>query len=286
MATPQRAAVVRHAGHDGLGESPVWNIPQSTLLWLDIRSALLHSLDDRNGQVFTRRVPSESTCVVLTEDGHPVVASPSGVHLITAEEMVLLADPWLHDETHRTNDGAVDPSGRLWVGSMRRDRAQGTGTLGWIRGRGHVPMISGLTLPNGIAWDSTGTVMFYVDTGTNTIWRAGFVSGTPDVVDPVPWVQWPASNGLLDGIAVDEEGGVWAGLWDGSAVVRFNAHGQMDDLVQVDTPRVTSCAFGGTRMETLFITTAVSPNSVSRTGGSLFSIDLGLEGLRPHPMRF
>ena len=102
-------------------------------------------------------------------------------------------------------------------------------------------------------------------------------------------VRIPEGAGYPDGMAIDAEGMIWVALWEGSCVMRYNPN-TGKPLLKVHTPgawRVTSCAFGGTQLDELYITTAaiglnedqqrLYPNS-----GHLFKIKL--ENIRGVPM--
>ena len=63
-------------------------------------------------------------------------------------------------------------------------------------------------------------------------------------------------DGLPDGMAIDEEDGLWVALWGGGAVHRYDAAGRLDLVVNLPVTNVTACAFGGPERRTLFLTTS------------------------------
>jgi len=67
-------------------------------------------------------------------------------------------------------------------------------------------------------------------------------------------------------------------------VVRFAPDGTVDRVVEIDSPLVTSCAFGGANLDTLYITTAryEMPQDTLKQhpqAGGLFSICPGVSGI-------
>ena len=141
----------------------------------------------------------------------------------------------------------------------------------------------GMTLPNGIGWSRDDRIIYYVDTLAETVWKAEFDVESTILGQARPFFEMPASDGLLDGLAVDVEGGVWVALWGGSSVLRIDPAGRIAGRVTVDAPKVTSCAFVG---ETLFITTA-NPNGTDAAGsGGLFAAHVGVEGVPVEPALF
>ena len=83
-------------------------------------------------------------------------------------------------------------------------------------------------------------------------------------------------------MCVDSEGMLWVAHWGGYCVSRWNPEtGKKIGEVKVPAPCVTSCCFGGTNMDTLFITTARGGEK-ERTdyplSGSLFAVKPGVTG--------
>jgi sugar lactone lactonase YvrE len=67
------------------------------------------------------------------------------------------------------------------------------------------------------------------------------------------------SNGVgkPDGLAVDTDGCVWLAVWGAGQVWQLDPQdGRVTTRVSVPTPLTTSCAFGGARLSTLYVTTA------------------------------
>jgi sugar lactone lactonase YvrE len=86
--------------------------------------------------------------------------------------------------------------------------------------------------------------------------------------------------GSPDGSADDVDGGVWVGLWGGSAVHRYGPDGRLDLVVDLPASNVTACAFGGEDMTELYITTSRLglPDGAEPEAGSLFSFAAPIAG--------
>ena len=63
-------------------------------------------------------------------------------------------------------------------------------------------------------------------------------------------------DGNPDGMAVDKSGNLWVAMWGSGKVCCFDAAGNIKLIVQLPVSKVTSCAFGGTDLNELYITTA------------------------------
>ena len=79
------------------------------------------------------------------------------------------------------------------------------------------------------------------------------VTADGSLVAPRVFAEMPA--GSADGLAVDEEGGVWVATGEGGKVVRFHADGSLDRKLDVPAPFVSSLCFGGDDMRDVYVTT-------------------------------
>ena len=91
--------------------------------------------------------------------------------------------------------------------------------------------------------------------------------------------------GRPDGATVDAEGYLWSARYGGSRVVRHAPDGSVDQVIALPASQITSCAFGGANLTTLFITSATQNMDAAQlaaepTAGHLFAVDVGVKGLR------
>jgi sugar lactone lactonase YvrE len=179
----------------------------------------------------------------------------------------------------RFNDGGCDPAGRFWMGTMAYDETPGAGSVHRLDpdGSTHV-VLKGVTISNGLSFAADGRTAYYVDTPTSRI----------DVleVDPVAGTvtgrhAFAEVDGHPDGIAVDAEGGVWAALWQGSAVNCYDPQGRLTDVVPLSPSQVTCPAFGGHDLADLYVTTSRKglPEGREPLAGALFRVRPGVTGV-------
>ena len=68
------------------------------------------------------------------------------------------------------NDGACDPQGRFWAGTMAYDESPGAGALYRLELDGScTTVLTGLTIANGIGWSPDGSTMYLNDSGTGCL---------------------------------------------------------------------------------------------------------------------
>ena len=146
-------------------------------------------------------------------------------------------------------------------------------------------MLDGVTVSNGIAWAKDKKTMYYVDSHLRRIEAFDYNDGDGTITNRRTAVTIPEGGGSPDGIALDAEGKIWAALWGANAVGRFNPQtGELLQKIEVPAPNVSSCAFGGKDLATLYITTARGELSEAQLtayplSGGLFSVKPGVKGV-------
>jgi len=94
--------------------------------------------------------------------------------------------------------------------------------------------------------------------------------------------------GFPDGSTVDADGCLWNAEWGGGRVVRYAPDGRVLRVLPLPASQVTCCAFGGARLDRLYVTTArtgLDPSSLAAEphAGALFAFDVGVSGLADPP---
>lgn len=137
-----------------LGEGPIWDAAASRLLWVDILRGRVHRFDPSSGRVETREVGRPVGCVVPARNGSIVIATSRGFERLEWEtgRVTTIAEVEADRPDTRMNDGACDPAGRLWAGTMAIDESDGAGALYRLDPDGRIStMIRGVSISNGIA---------------------------------------------------------------------------------------------------------------------------------------
>jgi sugar lactone lactonase YvrE len=127
--------------------------------------------------------------------------------------------------------------------------------------------------------------MYYIDTVLQRVDAFDYDHQTGAISGRRTAFEVPSKMGYPDGSTLDSEGMLWVALWQGSAVSRWNpATGELLQTVAVPAPNVTSCAFGGPKLDRLYITTArdgMSEEALEKhpLAGGLFCAEVGVAGL-------
>jgi sugar lactone lactonase YvrE len=263
------------------GEGPVWFADAGQLRFVDMLAGDILTIDADGALVERRSVGTVAAAFRPRASGGLVIAVERGFALLSREgELTTLPEVW-SDPTVRMNDGACDTQGRFLCGTMDYDAAAGRGALHRLELDGSTTtVLEGLTISNGLAFTPDGTSAVFVDSMTQQVRRYRMPA------DDGPWheydvlVEIDPAVGIPDGLCFDSEGGVWVALWNGSAVHRYSATGELTDIVALPVPQVTACALGGADGRTLFITT--SALGVDRAeqpqAGAVFTASVSIAG--------
>lgn len=280
-----------------LTEGPRWHEERGELLWVDILGRQLHrgtlTPDGALDEVVTISIDRHVGAVAPAVGGGYVLAAGTGFLFVDEDGSIReLAQPEAGRTDVRMNDGACDPEGRFWAGTMAYDESPGAGVLYRLELDGScTTVLTGLTIANGIGWSPDGRTMYLNDSGVGSVEAFGFDGDSGAISDRRTLVQIDPTDGAPDGLTVDEEGGIWVALWGGGAINRYAPDGSLLTSVRVPVDRPTSCAFGGPERTTLFVTTArAGLDDAARArqphSGRVFSIvGLGVRGLPCLPYR-
>ncbi|NEK87417.1 SMP-30/gluconolactonase/LRE family protein [Blastococcus saxobsidens] len=261
------------------GEGPVWWPGWGGLRWVDLTAGDVLSLAG-DGTVRRTRVGEVAAALRPRRGGGAVIAVERGFVLEDADGALRpLGELWTDDGV-RMNDGGCDPDGRFWCGTMAYDQTPGAAAMYRLDVDGSARQVfGGVTVSNGLEWSRDGRLAYYDDTATH---RIDVFDYDPDggLTGRRPFVTLD-DGGLPDGLTVDAEGGVWVALYGSGAVHRYDAGGRLDAVVELPTPKVTACTFGGPALDQLFVTTSqegMRPGE-DPLAGALFRVDAGVRGL-------
>ncbi|SMY08903.1 SMP-30/gluconolactonase/LRE family protein [Flavimaricola marinus] len=267
----------------GLGEGPVWDAEESRLIWIDIKLARLYETDITTGRTTALDLPGSPGCAALTERGDVVLAIGQDLMVLSSDGALRAIASLPKGSLGRFNDGKPDAAGRLWVGTATADGHFDCCLWRYDDEHGFSREVPDVSMSNGIGWSPDDKHMYYVDSVCHRVDTLDFDSEIGVARNRRPFSVLPDAQ-LPDGLCVDVEGNIWLAVWGESCVVRISPSGEKVGRVEVPTPLVTSCAFGGDGHRTLFITSASEDDS-DPNAGRLYAVDVGSQGLPAARMR-
>jgi len=276
------------------GEGPMWDAALGRLLMVDMLAGDVLELGDPMAAGVPARITRHHV-------GSPVAAAlrprSAGGYVVATEHGFSLFDEGFEPERSlpdvvtdagvRMNDGGCDPQGRFYCGTMAYDESPGAGTLYRLDPDGRTQaVLEGVGVSNGLQWSEDGNTAYYVDTLTGRIDAFEFDGADGAFTRRRRFAEVDPSDGFPDGLAVDADGGVWTALWQGGQVRRYDGSGTLTAVIEVPgASRTTAAAFGGERLDTLYITTSRQGlgDDAEPHAGSLFAVQPGVSG-RPLPV--
>ena len=283
------SAEVVHAAEAGLGEGCVWSPVEDLLVWVDIIGQSVHRFDHASGQPVGVWRYAESVGNAEPRAGGGLALGLGNTVTLTdrvgAIETVIALPG--EPESNRANDGAVDPRGRLFQGTMSNtEPGTPVAALHRVDGDGTTQrVLADVMISNGMGWSPDQSTMYYIDTLTFRVDRFDYDPDTGEIEGRRPFLTFDGSTGGPDGMTMDAEGCLWVAMFGGYHVQRFSPEGErLETVVTPGAPQTTCCCFGGPDLDTLYITTAREPIAGVDTegepnSGALFAADVDAVGL-------
>jgi sugar lactone lactonase YvrE len=292
VAASRYAGVERlDTGVQVLGESPVWSARDGCLWWVDLRAPALHAFAPASPQARCWPLPALAGAVVLSAHGGVLVALERGIARFeprgaTLEPLLTVEAPV---EGRRHNDSKADRAGRLWTSTMRDFGADASGTLWRVDAdRSATRIIDGLRVPNALAVSPDDRVLYCAATRDGRVRAYPFDLSSGHLGAVHVLHEAGTLPGGPDGATVDADGCLWLARYGGGCVARITPAGAVDRVIELPVSQVTSCAFGGDDLGTLYVTSARQRLSAAELAaqphaGAVFALRPGVRGL-PEPM--
>ncbi len=231
-----------------LGESPVWDVEQQRLWWVDSLDGRLFACNAQGGAIKSWDVRQKIGSFALRQNGAgAVVALQNGVHLLDFASGALYR---------------LDADLSLHV--LKKD----------------------IIVSNAPCWSPSGETFYFADTWTGEICAWDYNTATGDLSGERVFCHVDRSEGgAADGATVDSEGYLWNALVYAGKLVRYTPEGKVDRIIEMPVKKVTSVMFGGENLDVLYVTSMAQPPlprfpEDNQLRGSLFAIyDLGVTGV-------
>jgi sugar lactone lactonase YvrE len=264
-----------------LGEGPIYVSDEDAVYWVDIKGGAVHRLSLSDAAHDCWPVP-EMIGWILPRNNAPgfIAGFRSGFARLFLDPVRIepIGAPESHLPGNRLNDAAVDSAGRIWAGSMDDLAQEASGSLYRLDTDGSWTCHdTGYVVSNGPTFSLDYRFLYHTDTLQRVIYRFR-LSDDGRLGDKQVFVSFPEEWGCPDGMATDEEGGIWVAHWGGGRLSRFLADGSLDRFIAMPVSQVTSCCFAGPSLERMFVTTASIDREDEPQAGCLFEVFPGIRG--------
>jgi len=283
------------------GEGPLWDDDNQCLFWVDNAKNKIRAYDPKTDQDTSYQLSKSPMSLIKYSKNELIVVMKDGIYLyhLKQETLTKILIPNGLNEKLLLNDAKCDPQGRLWVGSVNDDfrlfkESQDSTQTEF---HGQIAILyrveknldikvakRNVTLSNGLDWDPNRNIMYYIDSANQEVVQFNYDQETGQISNEESVYRFEESDGLPDGMTIDQEGMLWVALFKGGVVAKIDPfQNKWVDSITLPTTTVSSCAFGGEDLRTLFMTTALEPLDESErnqqpTAGCLFAIELEVGG--------
>ncbi|KAL4656864.1 regucalcin [Arapaima gigas] len=248
-----------------VGESPVWEEREGTLLFVDIFGSRVSRWNPLTNTTQSLSTEMFVGAVVPRRSGGYIIAE--GTHFASVDWDKQAITPITQIEqdkdTVRFNDGKVDPAGRFFAGTMgleskpaELERKQGAL---FTLNADHTVMkhFDQVDLSNGLDWSLDHQTFYYIDSLSYKVEAFDYDIVTGSVCNRRVVYSLEKDEGIPDGMCIDAEGRLWVACYNGGRVLRIDPQtGIRMQTVRLPVDKITSCCFGGQDFSDLYVTTA------------------------------
>ncbi len=277
---------------DRCGEGPIWDSSARRLLWTDIPADVVYELGTHGKRVVHRG--TNVSAIALAKDGGLVFGGAGGLWKWTKESGARSIVAQHLGEPLAINDMIADPRGRIYAGTAYWGASgrEKFGRLYLIDKNGAKVVEEGVELANGLGFSVDGKTLYFADSALRRIWAYEVRAESGELTRKRVFAQMNREDGITDGLTVDAQDHVWVAMWYGSKVMRFDPEGKLERVIQTPAIQTSSVAFGGERMEDLYITSAAEawPSELApkgykaetKQGGALYRARPGVAGKKEY----
>jgi len=174
-------------------------------------------------------------------------------------------------------EAVADESGRVLVGTARNGRPNGAGLYRLEVDGTLAKVVGGTGISAGLAWNEKGDALYWTCGTTRTICRFRYDVKRGALSNRQVFHECPPDEGMPTALAVDVEGTVWSARRESGVILKIAGDRRLRGQVTFPAPHVTSLAFGGKDMRTVFAA------AITAEGGSrIFAFQSPVAGAASH----
>ncbi|XP_060119623.1 regucalcin-like [Heteronotia binoei] len=280
--------------HCKLGESPVWEEKENSLLFVDITGKKVFRWNSLTKEIQSVPVDALVSLVSLRKCGGYIITQGTRFASLNWQNKSVTTINHVDEDksNNRFNDGKVDPAGRLFAGTMGNEirpavleRKQGS-LFTLFPDHSVVKNFDCVDISNGLDWSLDHRTFFYIDSLSYSVDAFDYDLQTGQLSNRRSIYKMEKEDSIPDGMSIDTEGKLWIACYNGGRVIRIDPEtGKRIQMIKLPVDQTTSCCFGGPDYSELYVTSAsqgmdAAAWSREPQAGNVFKITgLGVKGV-------
>jgi sugar lactone lactonase YvrE len=263
--------------HCKVGENPLWNERDACLYWEDIDSGRLFRVRHATGEHECFYRGDTVGGFTFQDDGSLLLFEADRIATLDAQGRRRVLREGIDPDMHRFNDVIADPEGRVFAGTIGKSAEQG-GLYRVDLDGAITPLWKGTGCANGMGFSPDLRRFYWTCSTTRRIFVADYHRASGALTNRALFYQAFESEGTPDGLTVDTSGTLWSARWGGSTLLAIGPDAQLRARIEFPVTRVSSAAFGGPELDTLYVTTAGGQVSDEAADGTLYRVRVPARG--------
>jgi len=267
-----------------LGESTLWVSFLNSIFFVDIKKKKILSLNTKTGEKKVLKIDKEIGFISHIKNNFFILGLKSELRIVNLKNMKIIASIDIEKKIprNRINDGKIDPTGRLWFGTMDNLEQKDTGSLYCLDNNSNLHLIDkGYFIPNGPAFLDKNN-FYHTDSRKRLIYKIK-INNKLKIISKSIFLKFNKIEGSPDGMTTDSRNNLWVCHYRGAKVSVYNLKGIKVHQIKLPAKNITNCTFGGLNNRELFISSArkgMKANDIKKypLTGSLFKVKTNLKG--------
>jgi sugar lactone lactonase YvrE len=239
------------------GKAPanlLWDDRDESLWWTDAEGGRLLRLNMHTGTPSAVYEGPNVGALIPQEDGSWLLFRDKDIAQLSFgrhEQVVPLLENVRFDGD-RFSGAVADEAGRVYVGTVRNGRPNGAGLYRLDLDGTLAKVVGGTGFSAGLGWNEKADALYWTCGTTRTICRFRYDSKRGAVSNRQVFHECLPEEGAPTALAVDAEGTVWSARREPGVILKIAGDRRLRGQVTFPVPYVTSLAFGGKDLRTVF----------------------------------
>ncbi len=267
-----------------LGEGTLWVPKLNSIFAVDIKKKKILVLNTKTSKKKIIKVDKEIGFISHIKENIFILGLKSELRIVNLKNNQTLYSIKIETKkpNNRINDGKIDPSGRLWFGTLDNLKKKCSGSLYCLDGNLKLHKVdSRYFTPNGPAFLNSN-IFYHTDSRKKLIYKIK-INNKVNITKKTVFLRFNKIDGSPDGMTTDIKNNLWVCHYRGSRISVYNPAGKKIHKIKIPATNITNCTFGGSNNNELFISTArkgMKPREIKKypLSGGLFKIKVNLKG--------